>query len=83
VDSKTDELMQRIIREKFAQHTIIAIAHKLDTILDFDMIALLDEGRLLEYAPPYDLLANSHSAFSKLYSYSRPDAADDESSNTL
>jgi ATP-binding cassette subfamily C (CFTR/MRP) protein 1 len=75
--------MQSIIREKFAQHTIIAIAHKLDTILDFDMIALLDEGRLLEYAPPYDLLEDPRSAFSKLYSYSRPDTADDESSHTL
>jgi ATP-binding cassette subfamily C (CFTR/MRP) protein 1 len=75
--------MQRIIREKFAQHTIIAIAHKLDTILDFDRIALLDEGRLVEFAPPYDLLADPDSAFSKLYSCSRPDIPDDESSHTL
>jgi ATP-binding cassette subfamily C (CFTR/MRP) protein 1 len=75
--------MQRIIREKFAQHTIIAIAHKLDTILDFDKIALLDEGRLVEFAPPYDLLDDPNSAFSKLYSHSRPDSVDDESAYTL
>ncbi|KAF4633015.1 hypothetical protein G7Y89_g5109 [Cudoniella acicularis] len=83
VDAKTDELMQRIIREKFAQHTIIAIAHKLDTILDFDMIALLDEGRVVEFAPPYDLLADPDSAFSKLYSSSYTNFVCDGSSHTF
>jgi ABC-type multidrug transport system fused ATPase/permease subunit len=47
VDAKTDDLMQRVIREKFSKHTIIAVAHKLDTILDFDKVALLDRGILV------------------------------------
>jgi len=41
VDITTDKLMQRVIREEFAGATIIAIAHRLDTILDFDKIAVL------------------------------------------
>ncbi|KAH7407958.1 ABC multidrug transporter [Cadophora sp. MPI-SDFR-AT-0126] len=67
VDSKTDELMQRIIRERFSSHTIIAVAHKLDTILDFDKVLLLDEGELVEYDSPYELLSDESSAFHKLY----------------
>lgn len=71
VDSKTDELMQRIIREKFSNHTIIAIAHKLDTILDFDKIVLLDGGMLIEYDTPSALMADEDSAFAKLYRATR------------
>ena len=67
VDSKTDDVMQRVIRQKFANHTIIAIAHKLDSILDFDKVAVLDRGVLAEYDSPHQLLANKHTEFSKLY----------------
>jgi ATP-binding cassette, subfamily C (CFTR/MRP), member 1 len=59
--------MQRLIREKFSSHTIIAVAHKLDTILDFDKVAMLDGGRLIEFDDPYVLL-NRDSAFNRLYS---------------
>ncbi|KAL4738175.1 P-loop containing nucleoside triphosphate hydrolase protein [Aspergillus similis] len=52
VDNKTDETMQRIIREKFSNHTIIAIAHKLDTILDYDKVVVLDSGRVIECEDP-------------------------------
>jgi ATP-binding cassette, subfamily C (CFTR/MRP), member 1 len=58
--------MQRLIREKFSSHTIIAVAHKLDSILDFDKVAMLDGGRLIEFGDPYALL-NRDSAFNRLY----------------
>jgi len=67
VDQKTDELMQRIIREEFANKTIIAIAHRLETIMDFDRIAVLDRGILIECDTPAALLARQ-SAFKQLYS---------------
>lgn len=66
VDRKSDELMQRIIREEFADCTIIAIAHRLDTILDFDRIVVLDSGRVVECESPATLLAQN-SAFKRLY----------------
>jgi ABC-type multidrug transport system fused ATPase/permease subunit len=59
--------MQRVIREKLSCHTIIAVAHKLETILDFDKVAVLDAGELIEYDEPYTLLS-TESAFKKLYS---------------
>lgn len=66
VDSKTDDIMQRVIREKFANHTIITVAHKLDTILDYDKIAMLEASQLIAFDDPYTLLSND-SAFSKFY----------------
>lgn len=66
VDRKTDALMQKIIREEFQDCTIIAVAHRLETILDFDRIALLDKGQLKECASPSELLA-TESAFKALY----------------
>ena len=67
VDTKTDDIMQRVIREKFCNHTILSVAHKLDTILDYDRIVLLDSGRIIETGEPYALLTEPKSHFSKLY----------------
>ncbi|BCS17450.1 uncharacterized protein APUU_10278A [Aspergillus puulaauensis] len=69
VDSKTDQTMQRVIREKFSNHTILAVAHKLDTILDYDKVVVLDQGQVIECEDPYSLLTRD-SAFSKLYAHS-------------
>jgi ATP-binding cassette, subfamily C (CFTR/MRP), member 1 len=66
VDQKTDELIKRIINEEFAEHTVIAIAHKLGMILDFDTIVLLDSGRIEEMGNPKQLLSTD-SGFRKLY----------------
>ncbi|KIM99556.1 hypothetical protein OIDMADRAFT_125496 [Oidiodendron maius Zn] len=66
VDTKSDELMQKVIRSEFNDCTIIAVAHRLDTILDFDRIALLSGGELLEFDTPKALLGRP-SAFRELY----------------
>jgi ATP-binding cassette subfamily C (CFTR/MRP) protein 1 len=66
VDTKSDELMQQIIRKEFKDCTIIAVAHRLDTILDFDKIALLSAGELKEFDTPQALLGGP-SAFRELY----------------
>ncbi|TPR05421.1 hypothetical protein CAN33_0034650 [Aspergillus niger] len=56
VDVETDAMMQRIIRSRFASHTIITVAHRLDTIMDFDRIAVIDAGRLAEWGTPKQLV---------------------------
>jgi ATP-binding cassette, subfamily C (CFTR/MRP), member 1 len=59
--------MQAIIRSEFKHHTIIMIAHRLASLLDFDRVAVLDKGRLVEFGEPHMLLRRAGSAFAKLY----------------
>jgi ATP-binding cassette, subfamily C (CFTR/MRP), member 1 len=66
VDSETDALMQQVIREAFVQHTIITVAHRINTISDSDMVAVLSEGKLVEFGPPAELLQKS-SMFRELH----------------
>lgn len=58
--------MQKIIREDFGQKTILVVAHRLDTILDFDRIVVLDKGQIVEDGSPSELLSRD-SAFKVLY----------------
>ncbi|KAK1170047.1 multidrug resistance-associated protein 4-like [Acipenser oxyrinchus oxyrinchus] len=66
VDPRTDELIQKTIREKFEQCTVLTIAHRLNTIIDSDRILVLDAGRIHEYDEPYVLLQNNDSIFYKM-----------------
>ncbi|XP_036396882.1 multidrug resistance-associated protein 4 [Megalops cyprinoides] len=66
VDPRTDELIQKTIREKFKECTVLTIAHRLNTIIDSDRILVLDAGRIHEYAEPYVLLQNQDSIFFKM-----------------
>lgn len=43
------------------------IAHRLDSLVDFDRVAVLDDGKVVEYDSPTTLLADSKSAFARLY----------------
>ncbi|CAJ0583799.1 unnamed protein product, partial [Mesorhabditis spiculigera] len=63
VDHNTDSLIQKTIREEFAESTVLTIAHRLNTILDYDRILVLSEGRIKEFDSPKALLANKHSEF--------------------
>ncbi|GKZ73873.1 hypothetical protein AnigIFM50267_010812 [Aspergillus niger] len=67
VDIETDRRMQEIIRHEFDGCTIIAVAHRLDTIVDFDRVVVLADGRIVECGSPQQLLACDESWFKRLY----------------
>jgi ATP-binding cassette, subfamily C (CFTR/MRP), member 1 len=58
VDAKTDQEVQATIRREFVDKgvSVITVAHRLDTVLGYDKIAVLGDGRLLEYGTPKELL---------------------------
>ena len=63
VDAAPDTMMQSIIRSEFADRTIIAIAHRLNTILDFDRVVVMDGGCVVEIGAPSELLQMEGSLF--------------------
>ena len=51
-----DTCAQETIRDALRGSTLITIAHRLNTIIDYDTIALLDGGQIVEHGPPAALL---------------------------
>ncbi|XP_042488176.1 ABC transporter C family member 3-like [Macadamia integrifolia] len=66
VDTNTDNQIQQTLRQHFSGSTILIIAHRITSILDVDMVLLLDNGLIMEYDSPTNLLENKSSLFSKL-----------------
>ena len=64
VDVETDALIQKTIREEFESCTLIAIAHRLHTIIDADMVIVMDRGSAAESGSPSELLSNPDGVFS-------------------
>ncbi|XP_043693694.1 ABC transporter C family member 3-like isoform X4 [Telopea speciosissima] len=67
VDTVTDYQIQQTIRQHFSGSTVITIAHRITSILDNNMVLLLDNGLVLEYDSPTKLLENKSSSFAKLF----------------
>jgi len=66
VDVDTDALIQETIKEEFSHKTVIAIAHRLHTIIDGDKVMVLDKGTLAEFDSPANLLRNPNGIFSSM-----------------
>jgi ATP-binding cassette subfamily C (CFTR/MRP) protein 4 len=64
VDGYTDKLLQAAVSKSFTDSTIIAVAHRLDTVIDYDKILVLGSGKVLEYGTPRELLERHDSYFS-------------------
>ncbi|KAJ3584308.1 hypothetical protein NHX12_014804 [Muraenolepis orangiensis] len=66
VDPRTDGLIQKTIRDKFRDCTVLTIAHRLNTIIDSDRILVLDAGEIHAYDEPHTLLQDPKGIFSKM-----------------
>lgn len=66
VDFESDALIQQTIREKFADCTMLTIAHRINTIMDSDKVLVLDQGEVAEFDTPEALLSDPTTLFSGL-----------------
>ncbi|KAK6922356.1 ABC transporter-like, ATP-binding domain [Dillenia turbinata] len=66
VDTATDNVIQRTIREETSHCTVMTVAHRIPTVIDNDLVLVLDDGKIVEYDAPSQLLNDTSSAFSKL-----------------
>ncbi|GJY01074.1 ABC transporter C family member 8-like protein, partial [Tanacetum coccineum] len=65
IDSATDTILQRIIKEEFLSCTVITVAHRVPTVIDSDKVMVLSFGEMVEYDEPFKLM-ETDSFFSKL-----------------
>jgi len=73
LDSASDAAVQRTIRTEMAPNaTVITIAHRLRTLADHDLVAVLGKGKLLEYDTPANLIRDKTSNFYELCEKSGP-----------
>jgi ATP-binding cassette subfamily C (CFTR/MRP) protein 1 len=65
IDVHTDQTIQRTIRREFVGSTLLVIAHRIGTVLDSDYILALQDGELLEFGTPNDLMRDSQNLISR------------------
>ena len=56
MDEETDTLVQETLFRELNGKTLLTIAHRLDTILNYDRILVLDQGKVKEFDTPKNLL---------------------------
>merc|ERR1712176_1546402 len=78
IDGETDAFIQKMLRTRFPHTTLLTIAHRLNTIMDYDCVLVMDAGRAAQFDAPAKLLENKEGIFSKLV-----DATGSESSKAL
>ncbi|KAJ2967702.1 hypothetical protein NQ176_g9533 [Zarea fungicola] len=61
IDYNTDSKIQETIREM--KGTVITIAHRLQTIVDYDKVLVLDKGEMVEFAHPWELISDQSTQF--------------------
>lgn len=81
VDYESDARVQTTIRTRFADRTIIAIAHRIRTALHYDRICVMDDGGVVEFDTPQALWAHN-GYFRKLCEASKVTAAELETART-
>lgn len=63
IDYELDAKIQRTIREEFTELTVVTIAHRLKTIVDYDSVIVMEAGEIVEHDSPATLIGNEASLF--------------------
>jgi ABC-type multidrug transport system fused ATPase/permease subunit len=70
IDYQTEEIIQKAINQILNESTIITIAHRIKTIINYDRIMTLENGEIVNFDTPQNLLKDKNSLFYELYSKS-------------
>lgn len=68
IDFETDTKIQEALREEFQSSCVITVAHRLQTILHYDRVIVMDTGRIVENGTPTDLMADVEGVFHSMCS---------------
>ena len=70
VDDNTEQLIQKVLKKFLKDCTVLTIAHRINTILNYDRIFVLEKGELIETGTPKELINKGKGIFYELYSQS-------------
>lgn len=71
VDMDTDRTMQEIIKKEFEGYTIVMVSHRLEMVMDFDRVIVMDKGAVVETGAPRALVEMEESRFKELWLISK------------
>ncbi|CAL5360162.1 unnamed protein product [Camellia sinensis] len=66
IDNATDSIIQKTIRTKFDECTVITVAHRIPTVMDCTMVLTISDGQLVECDEPMKLMSKEESLFGQL-----------------
>lgn len=66
IDIKTEEAIHKAITSLMIQSTVITIAHRIKTIMNYDKILVLDQGKKVEFDTPRTLMSRQSSIFKSM-----------------
>ena len=66
IDVETDSAIQQTIRDSFDDCTVLTIAHRISTVIDYDVIVVMEAGRIVEIGSPQVLLGRPEGHFRRL-----------------
>lgn len=67
VDVETDRAMQRVIKREFESYTVVMVSHRLEMVMDFDKVLVMDSGSVAEQGNPRSLVDTEGSRFRDLW----------------
>ena len=70
IDMTTEEKIQKALDYALSNSTVITVAHRIKTIINYDKILVLNNGEIIEFDTPKNLINNDKSLFYQLYSKS-------------
>ncbi|KAF7556294.1 hypothetical protein G7Z17_g1527 [Cylindrodendrum hubeiense] len=67
LDTESEKRIQRLLKERFSDKTLIAIAHRLASVVQFDWVYVMDQGKIVEQGDPQQLMVREGGEFWKLW----------------
>lgn len=66
IDPKTQSIVQQVIEEQFKDSTILSVAHRVDSLLDYDRIIVIKDGRITSFDTPDKMLQDNGSLLNSM-----------------
>ncbi|KAF8211356.1 multidrug resistance-associated ABC transporter [Mycena galopus ATCC 62051] len=66
IDFETDRKIQTAIREELTDSLLVTIAHRINSVIDYDRLIVLDQGKIAEFDTPYNLIQAEGSIFREM-----------------